>query len=45
MKCQKYSEREPPYEIGEVLRYPKEKKARLKIDWQVNKQFAQLNVY
>ena len=45
MKYQKYSESEALHEIGEVLRYPNDRMARLKMDWQSNKQFAQIIVY
>ena len=45
MKYQKYSESEALHETGEVLRYPKDRIARLKMDGQSNKQFSQIIGY
>ena len=45
MKYQKYSKSKALHEIGEVLCYPKDQMASLEMDWQSNKQFAQIIVY
>ena len=45
MKYQKHSESEALHKIGEVLRFQKDRMARLKMDWQSNKQFVQITVY
>ena len=45
MKYHRCSESEELREIGEVLRYAKDRMARLKIDWPSNIKFAQINVY
>ena len=44
MKYQKYSESEALHEIAKVLWNPKDRMARLKMNWQSNKQFAQIIV-
>ena len=44
MKCQKYSESEAVHEIGELLRYAKDRTGRSKTDWQSAIQFAQINI-
>ena len=45
MKYHRCSESEELHEIGEVLRYAKDRMARLKTDWPSNVKFAQINVY
>ena len=44
MKCQKCSESEAVHEIGELLRYAKDRTGRSKTDWQSAIQFAQINI-
>ena len=45
MKYHKYTESEELHEIGEVLRYAKDRIVGSKTDWQSNLQFPQINAY